>query len=315
MRVFLVGATGAMGTSLVPRLVKAGHEVFGTSRSSRRAGEIEGLGAEAVALDVLDRAAVGAALERTRPEVVIHQATALQDLDGSAMRNIDTAFVQTNRLRTEGTDNLLAAAGPAGVRRVIAQSFTGWPNEPTGSWVKTEEDPLDPNPPRNARQSMAAVAHLEAAVTAAAHVEGLVLRYGGFYGPGTGMARQGPQTEMIRKRMFPIVGRGDGIWSFSQIEDAADATTAAVTQGAPGLYNVVDDEPAPVRDWLPYLADALGAPPPRHLPGWLARPLIGGVLFRMMTTARGSSNAKAKRELDWTPAYASWRQGFVDGLG
>jgi nucleoside-diphosphate-sugar epimerase len=181
--------------------------------------------------------------------------------------------------------------------------------------VKTEEDPIDPDPPRTARQSMAAIAHLEAAVTTAAHVEGLVLRYGGFYGPGTGMDRQGPQAEMIRRRMFPIVGRGDGIWSFSQIEDAADATAAAVTQGPPGLYNVVDDEPAPVRDWLPYLADALGAPPPRHLPAWLARPLIGGVLFRMMTTARGSSNAKAKRELDWSPTYASWRQGFVDGLG
>jgi nucleoside-diphosphate-sugar epimerase len=266
-------------------------------------------------MDVLDADAVLAVVQRVRPEVIIHQATALQDLGGTALRNLDRSFAQTNRLRTTGTENLLAAAGAAGVRRLIAQSFTGWPYARVGGPVKTEEDPLDPDPATNARETLAAIRRLETLVAAAGEIEGVTLRYGGFYGPGTGTSHGGDQAEMVRKRMFPIVGSGAGVWSFIQIEDAADATVAAVSTGGGGIYNIVDDEPAAVRDWLPYLAKALGAPAPRRLPGWLARPLLGPQLFAMMTSARGASNAKAKRELGWQPAYASWREGFVHGLG
>ncbi|GAA3637667.1 NAD-dependent epimerase/dehydratase family protein [Microlunatus ginsengisoli] len=314
MRVLVVGATGAMGTSLVPRLVEAGHQVLGTTRSAARVPAIQAAGGEGVVLEVLDRSAVAGALDRVRPEVVIHQATALQHLGASALRNIDRAFAETNRLRTVGTENLLAAAGPAGVRRVVAQSFTGWTNEPVGGPVKTESDPFDPSPAANARQTLAAIRRLESLVTGAPEIEGVVLRYGGFYGPGTGLAREGEQTDAIRKRMFPVVGDGGGIWSFSHIQDAAAATVAAL-DGPPGIFNIVDDDPAPVSVWLPFLADALGAPPPRRIPGWLARPLLGPHLFAMMTSARGSSNAKARRELDWQPTYRSWREGFVHGLG
>jgi nucleoside-diphosphate-sugar epimerase len=315
MRVLVVGATGAMGGALLPRLAKAGHEVLGTTRSPARASAIELAGAEPVVLDVLDRQAVADALSRVRPEVVIHQATALRNLGGSSLRNFDKAFAETNRLRTVGTENLLAAAEPAGVRRLLAQSFTGWTYARVGGAMKSEEDPLDPDPAPEARAGLAAIRRLEELVGQARTVEGVVLRYGGFYGPGTGLARTGEQTDMVRKRMFPVVGHGGGIWSFIQIEDAADATVAAVTTGAPGLYNIVDDEPAPVRDWLPYLARVLGAPKPWHLPVWIARPFLGRQLTMMMTTARGASNAKAKRELGWQPTYASYRQGFVDGLG
>jgi nucleoside-diphosphate-sugar epimerase len=314
MRVLVVGATGAMGRSLVPRLMEAGHQVLGSTRSCGRAAAIERIGAEAVVLDVLDRTAVVEVVGRTRPEVVIHQATALGNLNGTSLRKMDSAFVQTNRLRTVGTENLLAAARESGVRRLVAQSFTGWTNARVGGPVKTETDPIDDHPAPNARQSLAAIRRLESLVSGSSDVEGVVLRYGGFYGPGTGLSAGGEQTDMVRKRRFPIVGAGSGIWSFIQIGDAAAATVAAVTTGAPGLYNVVDDEPAPVREWLPALARALGAPAPRRLPGWLARPLIGPQLYAMMTSARGSSNVKAKRELGWRLTYPSWRQGFVAGL-
>jgi nucleoside-diphosphate-sugar epimerase len=249
---------------------------------------------------------VTAAVEAAAPDVLVHQLTALSNIGN--FRKFATEFAETNRLRTEGTDVLLAAARAAGVRRVVAQSFGGWPYARTGGPVKTEDDPLDPTPAPQAVEGLAAIRHLEEAVTG--YGEGLALRYGGFYGPGTSLSAGGVHTEMVRKRKFPVVGDGGAIWSFCHIDDAASATVAAVERGAPGVYNIADDEPAPVRVWLPALAAALGAPPPRHVPAWLARPLLGGMGMVMMTTARGMSNAKAKRELGWTPAYPTWREGF-----
>jgi nucleoside-diphosphate-sugar epimerase len=307
MRIFLAGATGALGGRLVPQLVAAGHTVVGTTRSESKADRLRALGAEPAVLDPLDAAAVRAAVEAAAPDVLVHQLTALSGL-GNNPRAFAKEFAETNRLRTEGTDVLLAAARAAGVRRVVAQSFGGWPYARTGGPVKTEDDPLDPTPAPEAVEGLAAIGHLEEAVTG--YGEGLALRYGGFYGPGTSLSPGGAHTEMVRKRKFPVVGDGGGIWSFCHIDDAASATVAAIERGAPGVYNVADDEPAPVRVWLPVLAAALGAPPPRHVPGWLARPLLGGMGMVLMTSARGMSNAKAKRELGWTPAYPTWREGF-----
>jgi nucleoside-diphosphate-sugar epimerase len=306
MRIFLAGATGAIGSRLVPQLVAAGHTVVGTTRHESKADRLRFLGAEPAVLDPLDPAAVAAAVEKAAPDVLVHQLTALSNL--SNFRKFAAEFAETNRLRTEGTDILLTAGRAAGVRRVVAQSFGGWPYARTGGPVKTEDDPLDPTPAPDAVAGLAAIRHLEQAVTG--YGEGLALRYGGFYGPGTSLAPGATHTELVRKRKFPIVGDGAGVWSFCHIDDAATATVAAVERGAPGVYNVCDDEPAAVRVWLPVLAAALGAPPPRHVPAWLARPLIGAQGMVMMTTARGMSNGKAKRELDWTPAYPSWREGF-----
>jgi nucleoside-diphosphate-sugar epimerase len=306
MRIFLAGATGAIGSRLVPQLVAAGHTVLGTTRHQSRADRLRFLGAEPAVLDPLDSAAVAAAVEKAAPDVLVHQLTALSG--AGSPRAFTKAFEETNRLRTEGTDILLAAARGAGVRRVVAQSFGGWPYARTGGPVKTEDDPLDPHPARAAAPGLAAIRHLEGAVTG--YGEGLALRYGGFYGPGTSLGPGGAHTELVRNRKFPIVGDGAGVWSFLHIDDAASATVAAIERGAPGVYNIADDEPAPVREWLPMLAASLGAPPPRHVPAWLARPLIGGLFMVMMTTARGMSSEKAKRELDWTPAYPSWREGF-----
>jgi nucleoside-diphosphate-sugar epimerase len=308
MRIFLAGATGALGSRLVPQLVAAGHTVVGTTRYESKADRLRFLGAEPAILDPLDAAAVTAAVRAAAPDVLVHELTALAGL--SSMRKFSDGFAETNRLRTEGTDILLAAGRAAGVRRVVAQSFGGWPYARTGGPVKTETDPLDPTPAPGAASGLAAIRHLEEAVTG--YGEGLALRYGGFYGPGTSLSPDGVHTAMVRARKFPVVGDGAGIWSFCHIDDAASATVAAVERGAPGLYNVCDDEPAPVREWLPVLAAALGAPPPRHVPAWLARPLVGDQGMVMMTTGRGMSNAKAKRELDWTPAYPSWRDGFRD---
>ncbi|HEX4760335.1 MAG TPA: NAD(P)-dependent oxidoreductase [Thermoleophilaceae bacterium] len=309
MKVFLAGGSGAIGKQLVPMLVANGHGVVATGTSRRKLAAIQEAGAEGIVLDVLDRDAVIAAVLRAEPDVVIHEATALAEL--SSFRNMDKSFALTNRLRTEGTDNLLEAARAAGARRFIAQSFSGWPNEKKGSMIKTEEDPLDDDPPPKARQGMAALKHVERVVGEATDIEGLVLRYGGFYGPGTSLAKDGgAHTEAVRKRQFPIVGEGTGVWSFLHIEDAARATAIAVERGAPGIYNIVDDDPAPVGEWLPVLAEAVGAPPPRHVPVWLGRLLAGNLAVSMMTEMRGSSNAKAKRELGWQPRYASWRDGF-----
>jgi nucleoside-diphosphate-sugar epimerase len=314
MRIFVAGATGAMGRELVPLLVADGYEVAGTTRSDRKANDLRALGAEPVVLDVLDAEAVGRAVSQAGPEVVVHQATALAGI-GSNLRKFDEVFEETNRLRTVGTDNLLAAAQASGVERFVAQSFAGWPYARQGGPIKTEAEPLDPTPPGNAERTLAAIRHLEESVVGAGELVGIALRYGGFYGPGTSLSRDGELADVFRKRAFPIVGSGAGIWSFIHIEDAARATLAAIERGGPGIYNVVDDEPAPASEWLPYLAEILGAKPPRHVPAWLGRLAAGEQVLSMMTKARGASNAKAKRELGWQLLYPSWRQGFVDGLG
>jgi 2-alkyl-3-oxoalkanoate reductase len=314
MKIFVAGATGALGKQLVPLLVAKGHDVTAMTRSESKQEMLRALGARPVVADALDPDAVAVAVAQAEPEVVVHQLTALSgEFD---MRHIDRFFATTNRLRTEGTDHLLAAARAVGARRFVAQSFGGWPYARTGGPVKTESDPLDPDPPEQMRPILGAIRHLEQAVTEAP-LEGVVLRYGGFYGPGTNVsADPGAEfVEPIRKRQFPVVGDGGGVWSFVHIADAATATVAAIEGGAPGIYNVVDDEPAPVREWLPALAAAVGAKPPRRVPRWLGRILAGGAAATMMTEVRGSSNAKAKAELGWQPRYPSWRTGFAQGLG
>jgi nucleoside-diphosphate-sugar epimerase len=312
MRIFLAGATGAIGRRLVPLLIQAGHDVVGTTREPQRARALEAAGARAVILDALDRDAVMAAVAGAEPDVVVHELTALS---GPAnLRRFDEYFAQTNRLRTRGTDDLIAAAQAAGVPRLVAQSYTGWPNQRSGSLVKTEEDPLDPSPTAASRQSLAAIEHLESAVTGTPGLDGVVLRYGSLYGPGTALGAGGELLEMVRRRRLPIVGGGTGVWSHVHIDDAATATLLAVEGGAPGVYNIVDDEPAPASEWLPELAAAIGAKPPRRVPAWLVRPLMGEHGVSLMTQVRGSSNAKAKRELGWRLRYPSWREGFRTGL-
>jgi 2-alkyl-3-oxoalkanoate reductase len=312
MKVFIAGGTGAVGKRLVPLLAAAGHEVQATTRSAAKVAQVRRLGAEPIVLDILDREAVEAVVAAARPEVIVHQATALSDM--SDLRRFAEEFAATDRLRVEGTDNLLAAAAASGVRRVVAQSFTGWPYARVGGPVKTEDDPLDPHPPEAARGALAAIRHVESRVTGTEGLEGVALRYGGFYGPGTSLSEGGVHLEAVRKRKFPVVGGGTGIWSFVHIDDVATATQAAVEGEAAGLFNVVDDEPAPVSDWLPYLAAAIGAKPPRHVPAWVGKLAVGELGVAMMTSARGASNEKAKRELGWSLRYPSWRLGFETGL-
>jgi nucleoside-diphosphate-sugar epimerase len=310
MRVFVAGATGALGKQLVPRLVARGHEVVGTTRTPSKLKLVRDLGGTGVVVDALDAEAVARAVADARPDVIVHQLTALPDtLD---TRHFDREFAVTNRLRTEGTDNLLAAGRAAGVRRFVAQSYAGWPFARSGGSVKSEDDPLDPNPAEPMREALEAIRHVEEAVTGAGWTEGVVLRYGGFYGPGTSLDAGSEQLEMIRKRKFPVVGGGSGVWSFVHIADAADATVAAVERGRRGLYNVVDDDPAPVAEWLPALAEAVGAGAPRHVPRWLGRLLAGEAAAVMMTEVRGASNTKAKRELGWQPGHSTWREGFAE---
>ena len=314
MKVFVAGATGALGSQLVPRLVAAGHEVVGMTRSQAKAGIVEQMGATPAIADGLDAEAVGRAVGEAEPEVIVHELTALSgSLD---LRKFEQSFALTNRLRTEGTDHLLAAARAVGAKRFIAQSYAAWTYERTGGPIKTEDDPLDPDPVPATRTTLDAIRYLEAAVTGAEWVEGLVLRYGGFYGPGTSMSLNpdGEHVEMIRKRKFPLVGDSSGIWSLIQIEDAASATVAAVEGGAPGIYNVVDDQPAAAADWLPGLAEAVGAKRPMRVPRWLGRIMAGEAAVTMMTETRGASNAKAKSELGWAPKYPTWRDGFAHGL-
>ncbi len=300
MRVFVAGASGAIGTRLVPQLVERGHEVIGTSRSAEKAEHLRALGAEPVALDLLDRAAVRRTVLEAAPDAIVHQATALADLTFS--RNFDRTFAKTNRLRTEGTDALLAAAREARVGRFVAQSFASFRTAREGGLVKTEDDPLDPAPVASTRESSAAMRHLEEAVTDAG---GIALRYGIFYG-----AANDGLIEPVRKRQYPIIGDGGGVASWIHLDDAAAATVLALEHDGPGIFNVVDDEPAPVREWLPVLAEALGAKPPRRFPRWLARLVAGEAAVVMGTEARGASNAKAKRELGWQPRHPTWREGF-----
>ncbi len=313
MKIFIAGGSGVLGRRLVTRLVSGGHEVVAMTRSPGKTATLQELGAEGAVADALDRQAVIKALLRAEPEVVIHQLTALTGV--SNLRNFDREFALTNRLRTEGTDNLLEGARAAGARRFIAQSYGGWNYARGGAIAKSEEDYFDPSPPAAQRQSLSAFRHLESAILGAGEIEGLVLRYGGFYGPGTSIAHDGEVTELIRRRRLPIIGAGTGIWSFLHIDDAATATVAAVERGDPGVYNVADDDPAPVSDWLPALADAVGAKPPHRIPLWLGRLAAGEVTVSMMTQIRGISNVKAKRELGWSPWYPSYRDGFATGLG
>ena len=313
MRVFLAGGTGAIGRRLVPLLIEAGHDVVATTRSAAKVDLLTRLGAEPVVMDGLDEQSVRRAVVAAHPDVVIHQLTSLTGTGN--LKKFDEEFAETNKLRTIGTNHLLAAAREVGTKRFIAQSYTGWNNERTGSEVKTEADPLDPHPTAASRQSLAAINYLEMTVTNATAIDGVILRYGTLYGPGTGFGEGGDLLEMVRKRKQPIVGGGTGVWSFIHIDDAASATVAALGRGAPGIYNIVDDEPAPVSEWLPYLANVLNAKKPMRLPGWLARPLIGEHGISMMTQIRGASNAKAKRVLGWKPRYSSWRDGFRCGLG
>ena len=311
MKIFVAGATGAIGNRLIPILVGAGYQVIGTTRTPAKTDAIRAAGGEAVLVDALNPVSVLQAIQAARPDVVVHQLTAIPA--HLNVRKFDRDFSMTNRLRTEGTDNLLTAARANGVRRFIAQSYAGWPYARVGGPVKTEEDPLDPNPPAGLRRSLEAIRHLESAVPGAG-LEGLVLRYGGFYGPGTSLGVGGSALDDVRKRRFPVVGRGSGVWSFVHIDDAAKATLQAVERGRPGLYNIVDDDPAPVSEWLPALAAAIGAKTPWRVPTLIGRLAIGEHGLVLMNDSRGATNQKAKRDLEWKLAWPSWREGFKRGL-
>ncbi|WP_136042787.1 MULTISPECIES: NAD-dependent epimerase/dehydratase family protein [unclassified Microbacterium] len=309
MKIFIAGGSGAVGSRLVPLLVAAGHEVTGTAHSEAGAARIAAAGGRGVIMDGTDPASIRRAVLDAKPDVLVHQLTALS---GSFdLKRLDETFAVTNRLRTLGTDALIAAAKEAGTGRIVVQGYTGWPNEHTGAAVKTEADPLDPNPVPTARNTLAAIAHAE---HAAVEAGGLALRFGNFYGPGQSLGEGGEMLMSVQKGQVPIVGSGAGVWSFCHIDDAVAATVAAITQGDAGVYNIVDDEPAPVAEWLPVLASIVGRKRPMRVPAWLARFLIGDFGVAWMTTARGSSNAKAKAELGWTPRYPSWREGFRTGL-
>jgi nucleoside-diphosphate-sugar epimerase len=310
MKIFVAGATGALGRQLVPKLVTAGHEVTGMTRSDHKQDELRRAGATPVVADALVADQVAEAVAQSQPEVIIHELTAIPA--ALEMRHPDREFAATNRLRTVGTDHLLAAGRAVGVKRFIAQSYAGLGFARVGAAVKSEDDALDPSPPESMRDTHAALRHLESAVLGADWIEGIVLRYGGFYGPGTSLDRGAAQVELIRKRKFPVVGNGDGVWSFIHIEDAADATVAAVERGGRGIYQIVDDEPASVSVWLPELARTIGAPKPWRVPRFVGKLVAGEAAVMMMTEIRGASNAKAKRELGWQPTHSSWRQGFLE---
>ncbi len=312
MKIFLAGATGAVGKRLVPVLVASGHHVVATTRSVEKAKSLRSAGAEAVGVDGLDRDVVITAVKAARPDVIVHQMTALTGM--RSLKRFDDEFALTNRLRTEGTEYLLEAARAAGTKKPIVQSYAGWPSIREGSYVKTEDDPFDPTPPKTMSRTLDAIRRLESLVAAASDINGIILRYGSFYGPGTSITPGGEIIEAVRQRKFPIVGDGGGVWSFVHIDDVADATLAAIERGMPGVYNIVDDEPAEVSEWLPELAQAIGAKPPRHVPAWLGRLIIGEAGISMMTRIRGASNAKAKQGLAWHPTYATWRDGFRRGF-
>jgi nucleoside-diphosphate-sugar epimerase len=312
MRIFVAGATGAVGTSLVPMLLAGGHEVVAMTRSLGKADGLRRQGATPVVADALDRGAVVQAIVDARPDLVVHELTALGGR--TDIRHFDSSLAATNRLRTGGTDHLMEGARAAGVRRIVAQSYGSWTYGGAGRGLKSEDDGLDPTPPRKQRETVAAIRHLERAVLSTEGIQGVVLRYGNFYGSGTGFAPDGEVVEMVRRRRLPIVGDGGGVWSFVHIDDVASATVAAIDRGTSGVYNVVDDDPAPVSVWLPELARVLGAKPPRHVPEWVGRLVIGEVGVSIMTRIRGASNAKIGRELGWRPGHLSWRDGFRQSL-
>jgi nucleoside-diphosphate-sugar epimerase len=311
MKILVAGATGALGRELVPRLVERGHDVVGMTRAREKLERIRDLGAVAVVADALDPEAVARAVAETEPEVIVHQLTALSA--GFGNRRLDEAMAETNRLRTEATDHLLAAGHAVGVRRFVAQGFvgSGLALARTGARVKDEGDPLDPSPPDGARRTIEALRYLEGAVTGATWTEGIVLRYGSFYGPGTAFAPGGEYHEMILRRKLPLVGSGAGVWSFVHVADAAEATVAAVERGRRGIYHVTDDDPAPVAEWLPAAAAEAGAKAPYRVPRWLGRLAAGEAVVALMTEGRGASNAKAKRDLGWSPAHPTWRGGLL----
>jgi nucleoside-diphosphate-sugar epimerase len=315
MKIFLAGATGALGRQLLPRLVERGHEVAGMTRSEAKRQLVRDLGGQPVIADALDPGSVTEAVTRYEPEVLVHQLTSIPRAPD--MRHFARDFAQTNRLRTEGTDHLLAAGRAAGVRRFVAQSYAAGVFARRGGPVKSEEDPLDGSPPDQVRATIEAIRHLEQSVTGAELTEGVVLRYGYFYGPGTtlSLGPEGTLVQAIRKRQLPLVGDAQGIWPFIHVEDAAEATVNAIEGRGLGIYNVVDDEPAAVAEWLPAAAEAVGAPAPWRVPRWLGRLFAGEFATVMMTEARGASNAKAKQQLAWAPRHASWREGFATGLG
>lgn len=317
MKIFVAGATGALGRPLVQRLTARDHEVVGMTRSESKQDLLRNLGARPVVADALDPEAVARVVAEAEPDVIVHQLTAIGEIGNFNPRHLERDFALTNRLRTEGTDHLLAAGRAVGVERFVAQSFEPWVFERTGGPVKSEDDPVDPTPPAQVRTTLGAIKYLEQAVTGAGWTEGIALRYGGFYGPGTSIALDptGELVEAIRDRKFPLAGKGTAVWSFVHIEDAAAATVAAAEHGRRGVYNVVDDEPVPISEWLPELARAVDAKPPRRVPLWLGRLFGGEVAAIMMTELRGASNAKAKRELGWKLRYPSWREGFARGLG
>ena len=304
MHIYIAGGTGAIGTRLIPQLVERGHRVTATTTNPAKVDLLAGLGAHGIVVDGLDSGAVGEAVATAGPDAVVHQMTALAGKIDP--KHFDRSFALTNRLRTEGTDHLVAAVQACGVPQTVAQSYAGWPNIRSGGWIKDEEDPLDPEPPTAQRESLAAIRHLEDTL---AKADGTVLRYGGFYGGASD-----PMVAMVRKRQLPIVGGGPGYMSWVHLDDAANATVLALEKGARGVFNVVDDEPAPAAEWLPHLADCVGAKPPLRLPVWVARVLAGEVAVSMLTRTRGSSNARAKRELGWELRWPSWRQGFRHGL-
>jgi nucleoside-diphosphate-sugar epimerase len=308
MHVFVAGATGAVGRPLIPQLIAAGHKVTATTRTTAKAGELRAFGAESVVADGLDRVAMTEAVVEAEPDAIVHQMTALGGKPD--MRRFDRWFAATNELRTKGTDILLSAAREAGVERFVAQGYTGWTNPTTGGPVKSEGDAFDPDPPKMQRESLAAIRYLEETVPAALP-HGVVLRYGNFYGPGASESL----VTLIRKRQFPVIADGAGVWSWIHLDDAAAATAAALESDASGVYNITDDEPARVAEWLPYLAEAVGAKRPMRVPVWLARLMAGSVAVRWMTEGRGSSNRRAKRELNWAPRWRTWRDGFRHGLG
>lgn len=312
MKVFVTGGTGAIGRFLLPLLLENNHEVTALTRSVVKATRLEDSGVTAVIADPLDKQKLNAAVRRAEPDVIIHQLTALTGVGN--FRKLDQEFALTNCFRTEVTDTLLAAARSIGTRRFIAQSFCGWTYAKKGGPVKTEEDPLDPKPPESFTKTLASIRYLEETIRKTTFLEAFALRYGWFYGPGTAIGKGGTVVEMVRKRRLPVVGGGGGVWSFIHIIGAAQATVAAISRGTPGIYNIVDDEPAKVATWLPALARAVEAKPPYKIPHWLGELMIGKAGVSMMTEIRGCSNAKAKRELNWTPMYPSWRVGFVDGL-